>query len=202
MKSKTQMFIAELEQSLLHLPYVEVVKVINYYQEAISDRLEDGMSEEEIVTSFGSTSEIVAAIEEEISVGSIIKDKVTNNVKATKMNSWVIIILLIIASPLWLAFATALLAIVIAIYAVLWTIPVVVMSLYLTLLAMAFGSIVEVFTTISSDIVSAVGFLGLALCSGGLAFALFKPLLAAGRLWLKLNVWPFLKLKRLLISKN
>ena len=54
-----QEFITLLEKRLFELPQVEKEHLLNYYNETIEDRIEDGMSEAEAVASLDSVEDIV-----------------------------------------------------------------------------------------------------------------------------------------------
>ena len=47
-----QDFLAALERALAKLPHAEVQQAIAFYDEAISDRVEDGMSENDAAVSY------------------------------------------------------------------------------------------------------------------------------------------------------
>ena len=57
-----QEFLTELERALGKLPHAEVEQALAFYDEAISDRMEDGLSEADSVADLGSIDEIAAQI--------------------------------------------------------------------------------------------------------------------------------------------
>ncbi|MBR5741529.1 MAG: DUF1700 domain-containing protein, partial [Firmicutes bacterium] len=57
-----RLFLSELGQRLEDIPYREAMRVLNYYEEAIDDRIEDGMSEEAAVEAMGSVDDIAREI--------------------------------------------------------------------------------------------------------------------------------------------
>lgn len=57
-----QEFITLLEKRLFQLPQVEKEHLLNYYNETIEDRIEDGMSETEAVSSLDSIEAIVKQV--------------------------------------------------------------------------------------------------------------------------------------------
>ena len=59
---KKRLFLNELGARLEDIPYREAMRVLNYYEEAIDDRIEDGMSEEEAVLAMGSVDDIARDI--------------------------------------------------------------------------------------------------------------------------------------------
>ncbi|WOO86914.1 DUF1700 domain-containing protein [Mollicutes bacterium LVI A0039] len=202
MKDKCREFLKELEIELQHLPQSEITKVINYYEESIEDRLEDEMSDDDIVNSFGPIDQIVATIEEEISLGTIVKDKVSQKASGKKINYVLLALVLILGFPIWFTLMMLMLAVLITVYALLWTIPVMVVAIYAALLVTAVvsaGAVVYSLTSVS--IFTTMGLMGLSLVSSGIAIVLFKPLIWAGKKWIQINLWPFKKIKQILIRK-
>lgn len=57
-----QEFLSKLERALGKLPHAEVEQALAFYDEAISDHMEDGLSEAEAVADLGSIEEIAAQI--------------------------------------------------------------------------------------------------------------------------------------------
>ena len=57
-----QEFLSELERALGKLPHAEVEQALAFYDEAVSDRMEDGLSEVEAVADLGLIDEIAAQI--------------------------------------------------------------------------------------------------------------------------------------------
>ena len=55
-------FLNSLEEKLKELPKDEIRKTIDYYDEMIDDRIEDGMTEEEAVKSIGNSGDIALSI--------------------------------------------------------------------------------------------------------------------------------------------
>ncbi|SHK12388.1 Protein of unknown function [Hathewaya proteolytica DSM 3090] len=60
-------FLRELAFRLRKMPQNEINEIINFYREAIDDRMEDGMKEEEAVAAMGEIEEIIKNIESECS---------------------------------------------------------------------------------------------------------------------------------------
>jgi|GEM_PF-5063958 len=57
-----QDFLNELSERLADIPHREATRVLNYYSEAIDDRIEDGMNEEEAVRAMGSADDIAREV--------------------------------------------------------------------------------------------------------------------------------------------
>ena len=55
---KREEFLAELRKSLAGLPKEDIEDRINFYDESISDRMEDGKTEEEAIADIGSVDDV------------------------------------------------------------------------------------------------------------------------------------------------
>ena len=71
-------FIDILARKLSSLPEQEIKQTIDYYYEIISDKINDGMSEDQAIESLGSIDEIVAAT---------LSDTATNNLDVPVINN-------------------------------------------------------------------------------------------------------------------
>lgn len=91
-----QDFLTRLAAALASLPDGEVHKILVYYDEMISDRMEDGMTEREAVESFGS----VSALAQRILAETPLAQRVA--AKAQTKNRGVLILLLAVTLPVWL----------------------------------------------------------------------------------------------------
>ena len=73
--SKTE-FIEQLRAALNGLSEEDLKKSVDYYEEMIDDRIEDGISEEEAISGLGSIDEIKSRILEDIPIRKIVKEKI------------------------------------------------------------------------------------------------------------------------------
>ena len=73
--SKTE-FIEQLRSALNGLSEEDLKKSVDYYEEMIDDRIEDGIPEEEAVSGLGSIEEIKNKILKEIPIANIVKEKI------------------------------------------------------------------------------------------------------------------------------
>lgn len=105
-------FIINLERYLYSLPQLEKEHVLNFYNETIEDRMEDGMEEEEAINSLGSIEDIVVQVLGEKDVPISIEAK---NPKKRLLR----ILLLAISSPLWLSMLAAAFMLYLALWLVL-----------------------------------------------------------------------------------
>ena len=68
-------FLDELRSKLRGLPKKDLENRINFYDEMISDRMDEGKSEEEAISEIGSVDEIVNQIASETSLVRLVKEK-------------------------------------------------------------------------------------------------------------------------------
>ncbi len=202
MGSKSEEFLTELKNRIAHLPATEVLRVLSYYSESLEDKLEDGFTEEQAIKSFGSIDEIVKNVEEEVPITLVMKDKVKTKSSGNGVNKVLIAIIVVLTFPIWIALLVGAFGIAVGVYAVLWTIPIIIGSVYFSLYPIAicgiFYGFVRMFTL---GVPTGLAYLGVGIISVGLAIMLFYPLLEGAKLWLKINVWPFKKIKQWLIRK-
>ena len=167
-------FTGELYHLLKSLPKAERQQHIDFYEEMIDDRMEDGLSEEEAVAALGSAADIAAQILGE-----------TPAKPARKIPVWGIV-LIVLGSPVWLTLlltvAASVLTVVIlaaasavTVYLLLWSL---IAALYAADLALAAGSaagiIGGVYYLVHSITAPGFLFLGGALaCAGGTILLFF-----------------------------
>ena len=112
-----QEFLTALRQSLSGLPLDDVEERLNFYSEMIDDQVEEGKSEEEAVASIGSVDEIVSQTLSEVPLTKIVKKKIKPK---RRLRAWEIV-LLAVGSPIWLTLGLVAFAVLISLYAVLWS---------------------------------------------------------------------------------
>jgi len=98
---KREEFFTQLRREISNLPYEEVEKTITYYEEIISDRMEEGASEDDAVSSLGSPQTIARDLQANQPFSTIIKRKVEDFRKNDSQNTALIVILLVLGFPLW-----------------------------------------------------------------------------------------------------
>lgn len=110
-------FLNLLEKRLNGIPKNDIDKTLEYYNEIISDKMEDGLSEEDAVNSLGSVDEIVNNTLADVSIPKLVKEKIGLN---RKLKTWEIILL---ASTfyIWVPLLIAILATILVVYICLWS---------------------------------------------------------------------------------
>ena len=113
-----QEFLEELRKGLSGLPHDDVEQSIDFYNEIISDHMEEGLTEEEAIADVGRIEDIVSQIISEITLPKLVKEKVKSK---RALRVWEIVCL-ILGSPIWLSLLIAALAIVLSVYIVMWSV--------------------------------------------------------------------------------
>lgn len=109
-----QEFMDELARALDKLPRSETEQALAFYDEAISDRMEDGLAEHEAVASMGPIEEIVAQI-------SADTPPVPRAIARASTGSRTLnIVLLALCAPIWLPLCLALAAAALLIWLAIW----------------------------------------------------------------------------------
>ncbi|MGN0453180.1 MAG: DUF1700 domain-containing protein [Ruminococcus sp.] len=111
-----QEFLETLEKRLSGFPLEDIEKSKEYYSEMIDDRVEDGLSEEEAVEALGNLDDIVSQIFCSTPLAKLVKEKVKPK---RRLRAWEIV-LIAVGSPLWLSLLLALIAVVLALYIIIW----------------------------------------------------------------------------------
>lgn len=109
-------FLEELGKRLSSLPQEDKNRSLEYYNEMITDRMEDGVAEEEAVLALGSLEDIVAQIVAETPMKNLVKEKLK---KKRALRAWEIV-LLAVGSPIWISLLLAFACVALAVYISLW----------------------------------------------------------------------------------
>ena len=123
-----------LAERLNGLPWEEIERSMEYYDEMIDDRMDEGMSEAEAIAALGSIDEIAAQILADIPLSRIVRAKIKPK---RSLRAWEII-LLILGSPLWLSLLIAGFSIVFSLFASFWAVMI---ALYACDLAFAISAV-------------------------------------------------------------
>lgn len=106
---KNELF-REIKSKTKHLPKQERREMLAYYNEMISERMEDGMTEEDAVAALGTVEELVSSSAFEKSVS------LARRASLRPMH----IVLIIIGSPLWICLLAVLACLVLVFYVLVW----------------------------------------------------------------------------------
>lgn len=197
-----QEFLRLLSSRLSLYPQSEIEKSIAYYDEMISDRMEDGMQEEDAVDALGSIDDIATNIVLDLPLPTVIKSKITDSHnRSTNKGIW--IALVIIGAPLWLPLLLAAACVVLAVYVTIWS---VVVSLYAVELSFAVSAIAcfvgGIIICFTSSVSAGLCLIGASLVCASLALFMFKPLILISKGLIKLIVLFGRKVKSIVLGKG
>lgn len=177
-----QEFLSELERALGKLPHAEVEQALAFYDEAISDRMEDGLSEAEAVADLGPIDEIAAQIAAE--TPPIPRAIARANTGSRTLN----IVLLAVFSPIWVPVALALAAAALAVYVAIWAVIAALWAVDTVLVLMPFAGIAALASTLGGGMpLPGVFVLGLSLVSSGFGLVASFAVFWASRLLFQLT---------------
>lgn len=121
-------FTRVLKGRINHLPKAERRKILQYYYEMISERMEDGMTEEEAINALGDIDELLSEYT------PVSKEPR----RGAKLRPWHII-MLIIGAPLWIPLVAAMLVIMLAFYIIIWVLVAVAYVVFMALAVCGFA---------------------------------------------------------------
>ncbi len=167
-----QEFLSELERALGKLPHAEVEQALAFYDEAISDRMEDGLSEAEALAGLGPVDEIAVQIAAE--TPPIPRAIARANTGSRTLN----IVLLAVFSPIWIPIVLALAAAALAVYVAIWAVIAALWAVDAVLVLMPFAGLAALASTLGGGMpLPGVFVFGLSLVSSGFglvaSFAVF-----------------------------
>ncbi len=174
-------FLNEIRARLAGLPEEDIRKTVDFYTEAVEDRVEDGLTEDEAVAQMGTPAEITEKILMETPLPTLIKAQPVNEPKR-KIKAWEVI-LIILGSPVWLPILITIFALALSIVLVIIS---VILALVITVIATGIAGVVGVFGALAGIFMGSglKGFidLGAAFLAMGIAVLLFIPI-KAGAIW-------------------
>ena len=171
-----QEFITQLRAKLSGLPKQDVEERLAFYGEMIDDRMEEGLSEEEAVSAVGTVDEIVEQIVADLPLTRLVKEKIRP--KRT-LRAWEIVFL-VLGSPIWLSLLIAAFVVVLALYAVLWSLIISVWAVFGALAGCTLGGLAAgIIFTVLGNLWPGLALISAALVCAGLSIFAFVGCLAA-----------------------
>ena len=196
--NKTE-YLDTLCKKLDGLPREDVLHAVSYYAEMIDDRIEDGMDEREAVADIVSP-EVAAA--ETLRAIPLHKLFIARVKPKRALRAWEILFL-VLGSPIWLSLLLAAVAVVLGVYAVLWSLILCLYAVELSLMAAGVaGAFLFVFYLAGQSLPAALFVLGTGLISAGLVFPMHVASAKAtkGMVWLSKRL--FLGMKSFFVRKR
>lgn len=161
-------FLKQLENRLVGIPKEDLNRTIDYYNEIISDKQEDGMSEEEAINSLGSIDEIVKDILNEIPIKKLVKEKLQLN---RKLKTWEIV-LLSTTSIIWVPIAIVMFAVILVLYVCLWSGVISLGAAAISCLASSFIAIIGSIDFVTGNVCNGLFLIGTGITSFGIGVLL------------------------------
>lgn len=161
-------FLKQLENRLVGIPKEDLNRTIDYYNEIISDKQEDGMSEEEAINSLGSIDEIVKDILNEIPIKKLVKEKLQLN---RKLKTWEIV-LLSATSIIWVPIAIVMFAVILVLYVCLWSGVISLGAAAISCLASSFIAIIGSIDFVTGNVCNGLFLIGTGIASLGIGVLL------------------------------
>lgn len=135
---KKNEFLSELRKRLAGLSESDVKQSLDYYEEMIDDRMEEGLTEEAAVAEVGTPATIAEDILKEMSLAKLVKARVKPN---RKISAWEIV-LLVLGSPIWLSLLIALFVAVLSLFVAFGAVGIaVIISVWVAELALGAGAL-------------------------------------------------------------
>lgn len=130
-------FLMSLSERLLYLPKDEALERLNFYNEMIEDRMEEGLSEEEAVAAVGAVDDVTSQI---LSETSSQNDAKTERICKHRFKWWEIL-LLALGSPVWLSLLISAFSVALSLYISLWAVLISLWAVFGSLIGCAFCGI-------------------------------------------------------------
>lgn len=112
-----QEFLTELKKRLSGIPKKDIDQTIEFYEELILDKIEEGQTEEEAIASLDSIDEIVKATLSNVSIPKLVKEKFAPK---RSLKTWEIVVIASTAI-IWIPLAIVLLSVILSLYVGLWS---------------------------------------------------------------------------------
>lgn len=189
-------FFERLKGELSAFPEQEVNERLDFYEEIIDDRMEEGLSEEEAIEKVGTLESIKAQITEDIPLSIIVKGKVKPK---KKLKTWEKVCL-IVGSPIWVSVLLAAFAVILSLYIVLWALDITLCCIDAAFAASSAACVIgSIYYACSMSSASALCVAGAGLIFGGISVLMFFGCKSAIKGTLKLAKRIVVRLKLLLV---
>lgn len=193
-----QAFFSSLRSRLASLPPEDLEERLDFYNEMIDDRMEEGLSDEEAVAQIGSVDEIVAQVLGDTPLATLVKERIKPK---KRLRPWEIV-LLAVGSPLWLSLLIAAFGVVFALYAVLWSLIVSLWAVFASVAGCALGCVAGGAVITLRNPLPGIAMIGAGILCAGLSVFLFLGCKAATKGMAKLTKLIALGIKYCFVKKE
>ena len=194
-----QEFLSDLRSVLSGLPQDDIEERIAFYGEIIDDRMEEGITEEAAVAELGNINEIKTQIVADIPLPKLVKEKVKPK---RALRSWEVV-LIVLGFPVWFPLLAATSAIVLSLYIVVWALIFSLWAIEISLLACVLGGIAAAIVYfVNGNILPALMMLGAAFFIAGVSIFTFFGCIEASKGIFKLTKKAGVAFKSMFIRKE
>lgn len=190
-------FLAALEKHLSVLPDADRKRSLLYFEEIIADRMEEGLSEEEVIAQMESPEEIAAGIINDAYADGHMgySAPVSEKKRFGDVPMWLVILLAVLAAPIWLPMVVSAVSVILSVYVSIWA---VIISLYATAAALIIagiaGTVASLVFMVAEPIHACLFVAGISLFCVGLGILLVFPSVLCTRWCVSGTAWCFRKL--------
>lgn len=192
-----ELFLTTLREKLKGLPKEDIDERINFYEEMINDRIDEGKSEEDAIKEIGTIDEVVQSIADETPLLKLVKERIKPK---RKLSAWEIV-LLVLGFPLWLPLMITGLVLALVAYILIWVLVIVTYSVEISLVGGAIYGI-AIFTAYlfrgDMHLISLAMFL---MCTGG-SFLFYQVCVYATKITISLSKKILIGIKSSFIRKG
>ena len=132
-------FLSALERQMASLPESDRKRSILYFDEIIADRMEEGLTEEEVLAEMESVEEIAKGILSDAAEEPAETEKPVRKVGGCPL--WLAILLAVLGAPIWLPVAFAVAVTLVTIYLIPW---IMILTLFCVAIAFILGGLAGV----------------------------------------------------------
>lgn len=193
-----EIFLHQLRIRLSQLPEPEIEKRLEYYSELIEDMVEDGMSEEAAVASFGDINQVAQSIMETTALSTLVK----TTVKPKNGWSTAAVVFAVIGSPIWVPLLFAFVAVIASVYLVIWTLIICMFTLVFCLGVAGVFLLFKSFWLFGAGFSTVIYTIGCGLGLAGLCLLAFLGAKVVTLGLIQLTRWIFVQIKSLFIKKE
>ena len=198
-------YLSQLREKLTQNNIQGIDAMIEFYGEAIDDRIEDGMSEEDAVAAMEDTDSIVKNAKLDKPIASLMADKVKEKHKeaSSSGHGTLFTVLAIVGFPIWFPLLIAGGVIIFSFYAVIWSLVISAWAVAVSLVAAGIGgTVVGIVYMVCGHPLSGLAMLGMSLFSAGLGIFAFLACVGLTKGAAKLTARIALGIKSLFIKKE
>ena len=178
-------FTLALTEKLSLIPWEDMEERVSFYTEAIEDRIEEGLPEEEAVAAVGDPAQIAALIIAEFP-GCASEGARKGQRRKPGTGE---ILLLILGAPIWLSLLIAAAAVVVSLYVSLWAVVLSLWAVFASFAGCAVGGVIGGAFLAAANGSAGVFLIGAGIFCAGASLFLFYGCKAASSWTVRLGAW-------------